>query len=119
MRTSLASVATLVAQCAAQPHAWCQGDDNKGNDFLLAFLPNDIDLAAGRVELHLTSDIAADVTVQYPAYSPALTSTVSLTPGNISVVDLPIKAANGWAADQVNNNTVRAFSSATGGGGVK
>lgn len=81
--------------------------DNKGKDFLVAFLPNE--LGAATIQLHLTSDVATSVTVQYPANFPTFTTTVPVTPGNIAIVTLPVSAANGWTAGVPANNAVRAF----------
>lgn len=84
--------------------------DNKGDDFILAFMENDIDLNAQAVELHLTSDIATNVTVQYPVVGPFITNTtVAVNPGSITIVPLPLGAANDWVADTVSNNAVRMF----------
>lgn len=81
--------------------------DNKGTDFILAFNPN-FD-AANTVELHLTGDMATNVTVEYPVNSPTFTTTVGINPGNVTIVTLPNSAAQGWTANSVKNNVVRAF----------
>jgi hypothetical protein len=80
--------------------------DNKGTDFILAFMPN---FSNGNVELHLTSDVNTSVTVEYPVTSPTFTTTVAVTPGSVTVVSLPVSAAQSWTPDVVANNAVRAF----------
>lgn len=42
--------------------------DNKGTDFIITFLPNPLSTSQA-VELHLTSDVSTDVTVEYPVNS--------------------------------------------------
>ena len=81
--------------------------DNKGTEFILAFIPN-FDEAA-TIELHLTSDTPTDVTVEYPVNSPTFNTTVAVNPGDITIVTLPIGASSAWAADSVQNNAVHAF----------
>lgn len=79
--------------------------DNSGDDFILAFLPN---FDAGvTIELHLTSDVSTNVTVEYPVNSPTFTTTVPVNPGNITIVPLPIQSATDWTPDVVANNCVR------------
>jgi hypothetical protein len=79
--------------------------DNKGREFLLGFLKNHRFVA--NLELHLTSDVATSVTVQYPATAPSFNQTVALTPGQISIVRLPAAAHTGWVAGQVASHAVR------------
>jgi hypothetical protein len=82
--------------------------DNKGNDFIMTFLPNHS--GGSYVELHLTSDVATDVTVDWPYDSPTFSTTVSLTPGVITIVSLPTAAANSWTPGVVSNMAVHAYS---------
>ncbi|MBW1686293.1 MAG: IgGFc-binding protein [Deltaproteobacteria bacterium] len=87
--------------------------DNKGTEFFMAFLPQ-LSGAAHEVELHLTADVATDVTVQYPAGAPTFETTVAVQPGSIEIVSLPDQAsdpgAGQWTSDSVTSNLVRAFS---------
>ncbi|MEN8264629.1 MAG: IgGFc-binding protein [Nitrospirota bacterium] len=80
--------------------------DNQGNDFILGFLPN----LSGEVsvELHLTSTVTTDVTVHYPVNSPTFTTTVAVSPGDVTIVSIPIGAMS-WSSGVVSNNCVRAF----------
>lgn len=82
--------------------------DNKGTDFIMAFLPNYNTLSAD-VEIHLTSDVSTDVTIEYPVNSPSFTTTVTVTPGNVTVVSLPVETQT-WMIGAVGNNAVRASS---------
>jgi len=81
--------------------------DNKGRDFIFAFMPNYYGEAF--VEVHLSSDVATNVTVEYPVNSPTFTTTVPVAPGSVTVVSLPTSAAQTWPSDgSVANNAVRA-----------
>jgi hypothetical protein len=82
--------------------------DSKGNEFIFSFLPNNFDAEA--CEIYLSSETATDVTVEYPVNSPTFTTTVSLTPGDVTVVTIPPEAANSWNDGQNPNNAVRVFS---------
>jgi hypothetical protein len=82
--------------------------DNKGDEFIFSFLPNDFDAEA--CEIYLSAETATDVTIEYPMISPTFTTTVSLTPGNVTVVSVPPEAANSWNDGQNLNNALRAFS---------
>ncbi|NUO10061.1 MAG: IgGFc-binding protein [Candidatus Brocadia sp.] len=81
--------------------------DNKGTEFIMSFITNYND--GVHIELHLTSDVATDVTVEYPVNTPTFTTTVGLTPGNVTIVSLPINAHN-FIDDSISNNAVHAFS---------
>lgn len=83
--------------------------DNLGNEFVLGMLPN---LAGSnyRTELHLTSNIETDVLVEYPINSPTFSQTVSLTPGSITILEVPLTSSSGWNAGTVDNNAIRATS---------
>jgi len=81
--------------------------DNKGREFVLGFLPNP--LVAPTASVQLTSDVPTSVTVQYPVVSPSFSTTVALTPGQVSIVNLPAGSHNGWTAGRVLNNAVRVF----------
>jgi hypothetical protein len=81
--------------------------DNKGTDFIIGFLPN---ISSGSdCELHLTAETATDVTIQYPYSAPIFTTTVAVTPGNITVVSLPSNVADSWTFGVAYNNCVHAF----------
>lgn len=82
--------------------------DNKGREFLMAFLPNTITPLG--VELHLTGDVATTVTVQYPALNPTTTLNAQVTPGQVTIVTLPFAAAQQWVENAVGSNLVRAVS---------
>lgn len=82
--------------------------DNKGTDFILGFLPNQ---SSPNVELHLTSDVPTQVLVEYPVNSPTFTQTVTVTPGNVTIVSLPSTASQSWTSGITANNSVRATSS--------
>lgn len=79
--------------------------DNKGREFLVGFLANY--RSGGTAQVHLTSDAATSVTVQYPVNNPSFSQTVSVTPGQVSVVTLPNASHNTWTAGRVLNNAVR------------
>ena len=83
--------------------------DNKGTDFYMGFMPNTLGIGAPSIEVHLTADVATNVTVQYPVNAPTFDTTVPVTPGTITVVTVPVNAANGWTFGAVQNNAVRAF----------
>jgi hypothetical protein len=113
-RVAALLAALLAATFGAGSAALAANDlDNKGTEFLMAFLPN---LGAPTVELHLTADSPTQVTVEYPANSPTSIQVVDVTPGNITVVSVPVSASNiapnaespGWIAETPRNNLVRA-----------
>ncbi|KAB2834556.1 MAG: hypothetical protein F9K48_06090, partial [Candidatus Brocadia sp.] len=81
--------------------------DNKGTEFIMSFIPNFDNTAI--LELHLTSEVATDVTVEYPVNSPTFTTTVGVTPGNVTIVSLP-SSTDDFTNDSVSNNAVHAFS---------
>jgi hypothetical protein len=80
---------------------------SEGTEFIMALLPS----SATR-EVHLTSRVATNVTVQYPMNGPfAVNTTVAVGPGAVTVVALPLNAALAWHTntDTPFNNCVRAF----------
>ncbi|HSF16897.1 MAG TPA: IgGFc-binding protein [Vicinamibacteria bacterium] len=81
--------------------------DNKGSDFIMAFLPN-LDHDA-QIELHITADVATTVTVTYPVNFPTFIESVPVNPGSVTMVALPQEASSSWTADAAANNAVRAF----------
>lgn len=99
----------LLAVCFLLP-SMCYGQalDNKGTDFIMAFLPN-LTGAEEKVQLHLTGAVATTVTIQYPVNSPTFTTTATIVPGSVTIVDLPVNAQKSWVATTVQNNCVRAF----------
>ncbi len=99
-----ALAAGFAASLAAAPAA-AQVLDNKGRDFLMAFLPNTI---IPFIELHLTGDVATAVSVQYPALNPTTTLNAQVTPGQVTIVTLPNSASLSWTPNQIGNNLVRA-----------
>lgn len=77
--------------------------DNKGTEFFVSFNRN---YTAPSVEMHLTADVATNVTLEYPVNSPTFTTTVAVNPGAVTIVSLPQAAAQGWAPNAVSNNAV-------------
>lgn len=82
--------------------------DNKGTEFILQWLNNYF--GGGSYELHLSSDVTTDVTIQYPVNSPTFTQTVTVNPGSVEIVSLPQGVADGWVTDSPQNNAVHVFS---------
>jgi cysteine-rich repeat protein len=80
--------------------------DNKGKDFILSFTPN-FDQSGVR-QVHLTSDVATSVTVEYPVNLPSFSTTVAVNPGSITVVTLPI-GVTAFTPDVVANNAIHLF----------
>jgi len=80
--------------------------DNNGDDFILGFIPNYDNSAS--LEFHVTSNVATDVTIQYPVNSPSFNETVSVSPGVITTVVVPTSAQT-WPSGSVANNAVHAF----------
>jgi len=99
-----ALVALLVVASATMPAGAAL--DNKGTDFILSFTPNYAQ--DGVRQLHLASDVATSVTVEYPVNLPTFTTTVAVNPGAITVVDLPLDVT-AWTPDTVQNNSIRAY----------
>jgi len=102
------AAALVAAMCLAASASVAANDlDNKGNEFLLAFLPNQ---STPTIELHLTADTATDVRVRYPAgvAAPVLDTTVSVTPGAIAIVPIPNQASQGWPDQTPAANLVHA-----------
>ncbi|MEJ2232005.1 MAG: IgGFc-binding protein [Nitrospirales bacterium] len=83
--------------------------DHQGTEFILGFLPNMF--TQDSTELHLISDVATSVTVEYPVNDPTFISTIAVSPGTITVVTIPMEAATVWTAGAVRNNAVHAFAS--------
>ena len=83
-----------------------QNLDNKGDDFIMAFMPA---TSQNATELHLTSDVATNVTVEYPTNFPTFSTTVPVNPGSITIVSIPVNSSLGWPIGVVDNNTVHAF----------
>jgi len=82
--------------------------DNIGNDFIIGMLPN-FD-AGNTIELHLTSNLNTTVTVDYPINNPTFTTSVSVVPGEITIVEVP-NSSSVWNEGTVQNNAIRASSS--------
>ncbi len=82
--------------------------DNRGREFLVAFTHN---YTTPNLEVHLTSDVPTNVTVEYPVNSPSFSSVVAVTPGTITTVTLPSDAAQAWVNDTAQNNLVHLSSS--------
>jgi hypothetical protein len=77
--------------------------DNKGTEFIIAYNPN---VSAGSIEMHLTSDVATSVEINYPMNAPTFNDTVAVTPGSITVVTLPLSAGSGGTPDTIQDNAV-------------
>ena len=87
--------------------------DNKGKDFLLTYLPNynDQTVPIQKTELHLTAEQPVDsVHIKYPAIAPIFETTVSLTPGVVTIVEIPLESANGWPVATVTDHAVHVYS---------
>ena len=89
------------SQCAAASFVI----DNKGREFITGLMPNP--LGAVTASVQLTSDVPTSVTIQYPVISPSFSQTVSLTPGQVKIVNLPSGTHTGWTAGRVLNNAIR------------
>jgi len=87
--------------------ASAQQVDNKGTEFILAFTPNFDN--SGSVEIHLTSEFTTDVTLNYPLNSPTFTTVETVSPGSVTVVQIPIDAISSVVVDSVQNNAIHAF----------
>ena len=109
-RLLLAACCTASLLAAPARAQLAEAPDNKGRDFYMAFMPNN---GGGQnVQVHLTADVATQVTVQYPAIAPFQVDTqVDVGPGQITVVSLPTSAASSWPSGQIANNLVHAFAS--------
>ncbi|HEX2254898.1 MAG TPA: prenyltransferase/squalene oxidase repeat-containing protein [Thermoanaerobaculia bacterium] len=79
--------------------------DNSGREFLLGFIAT-FDTGT-RAEVHLTSQVATTVRVEYPAGAPTFVHTAALTPGVVTVVELPAASFTAWPAGEVAANSVR------------
>jgi len=99
----LALVTCLVIICLTST-VFAQTLDNKGKEFIVSFTSN---LITPTIEVHLTSDVPTDVTVEYPVNSPVFEATVAVNPGAITIVEIPNSAAQGWPNETVANNSVR------------
>jgi hypothetical protein len=101
--------ALLLSMLAPSSPARAQSGDHRGREFWIGFLPN-IDTELVSVELHLTAELATDVTVEYPGRAPVFSRTVAVTPGRITEVLLPADAANAWVSGVLRqDNAVHAF----------
>ncbi len=99
---SLVVAILFASQVSAQEYL-----DNKGREFIMTFLSN---LSGPSTELHLTSDVATSVTVEYPFAAPTYSTTVPVNPGAVTIVVVPNSSAQSWTAGAVQNNAVHAFS---------
>ena len=82
--------------------------DNRGKEFILAFLtnsdPTDVQPINNR-ELHITGQLATTVTVEYPVGTNYTTAFV--TPGDVTIVQLPLSVSEAWVENQVAANLLR------------
>lgn len=83
--------------------------DNVGNEFIIGMLPNFS--STNTIEVHLTSEVSTSVVVDYPINNPTFTTTVNVTPGDITIVEVPNTSSQNWSAGTVQNNAIRASSS--------
>ncbi|MGY0565451.1 MAG: IgGFc-binding protein, partial [Paraglaciecola chathamensis] len=97
--------AWLLGVSALQANA--QQIDNKGTEFILAFTPN-FD-SSGDVEIHLTGDIATQVTINYPMNSPTFTTVENVVPGSVTVVAIPITAISNATPNTIRDNAIHAI----------
>ena len=96
----------LLVGCSSS--ALAQSITNAGKEFIVGFLPNHS--GANAIQLHLTAPEDTQVTVNYPVNSPTFETTIDVTAGDITIVDLPVEAAGGWTDNAIANNAVLAFS---------
>ena len=82
--------------------------DLVGNDFIIGMLPNFG--TTNTVELHLTSDVSTTVQVDYPIINPTFSTSVSIDPGEITIIEVPNSSSGGWNPGTVENNAIRASS---------
>ncbi|MEL6821414.1 MAG: IgGFc-binding protein [Calditrichota bacterium] len=87
---------------------FAQSLDNKGNEFYMAFL-RDFDTQSD-IQVHLTSDVATNVLLEFPANAPTFTTTVTVSPGAITIVDIPYNPSSELVAGIVENKLIRASS---------
>ena len=89
-------------------NSYAQGTylDNKGTDFIMAFLPNYQE--GGSRQLQLTADAGTTVRVEYPTGT--FFGNFVASPGVVTIVTLPNTVSSSWVANSVQNNTVRASS---------
>jgi len=90
--------------CQFQPGARAQYLDNRGTEFIMGFLPN-YD-GSGVRQLHVTGDTPTSVQVEYPLGT--VLGNYAVAPGSITIVPLPNAVSEGWAANAVRPNAVRA-----------
>ena len=102
LKTLLVMCAWLLGVSALQANA--QQIDNKGTEFILAFTPN-FD-SSGDVEIHLTGDIATQVTINYPMNSPTFTTVENVVPGSVTVVAIPITAISNATPNTIRDNAI-------------
>ena len=105
LKTLLVMCAWLLGVSALQANA--QQIDNKGTEFILAFTPN-FD-SSGDVEIHLTGDIATQVTINYPMNSPTFTTVENVVPGSVTVVAIPITAISNATPNTIRDNAIHAI----------
>ena len=85
---ALAALVVLLAVTAVPTSS--ASIDNKGTEFIAAFLPNyNYPSYPSEVEIHLTGDTATNVAVQYPIGAPLAGSPFSVTPGTVTIVPVP------------------------------
>jgi hypothetical protein len=101
------SITMFVMAFCLVGNIWAADLDNMGTDFIMTFLPNHSGGSA--VELHLTSDVATDVTIEWPYNSPSFSTTVGVVPGAITIVSLPTAASNSWTFGAVVDHAVHAY----------
>ncbi|WP_018013382.1 IgGFc-binding protein [Teredinibacter turnerae] len=94
----------VVGAMAARSYA---AQDNFGKEFLLPFLPNAY--GAVTLQVHLTGNTTTDVSLSYPMNNPTFTTTVTVLPGTVTVVDIPL-SADDWIEGAVADNLVFAES---------
>jgi hypothetical protein len=98
-------ILSLFAALLMSATAGAQTIDNKGTEFILAFIPN-AGTQARDVEVHITADTATEARVRYPMNAPVFDSTVAVLPGAVTVVTLPGSAEVAWQPDVIQDNAV-------------
>ena len=87
-----------------------QSLDNKGTDFLIAFMPNvPLENQPHTTEIQVTSDVPLTVQVEYPVGT-IIDSGVRVSAGNITTLSVNITAANDWMPATVQSNMIRVVS---------
>jgi len=91
-----------------QPALMAQDLDNKGEEFIVSYIPNPLGSPVF-TEVHLTADTPTEVTVRYPFNAPTFETTVAVNPGDVTIVEVPNTTASNWPTETPANNAVHLF----------